>query len=149
MLAVTRDDLRRVVGRYFNPNTRSVAIYRTAAPKPDPALVLATPTIVDDPALEGVADYKNDPTYKDLIARLPKKWQSHLNRRMVHLLEQTDPERIERIARTLAGGLSSQSFTEDQREMFQYVIDRMEERARNMRYEKWIKPEVKSDKESD
>ena len=149
MLAVSRDDLRRVVGHYFDPNTRSVAIYRTAAPKPDSVLVLDTPSVVDDPALEGVADYKNDPRYKDLIARLPKKWQSHLNRRMVHLLEQTDPERIERIARTLAGGLSSQPFTEDQREMFQYVIDRMEERARNMRYEKWIKPEVKSDKESD
>ena len=149
MLAVSRDDLRRVVGHYFDPNTRSVAIYRTAAPKPDSVLVLDTPTVVEDSALEGVADYKNDPRYKDLIARLPKKWQSHLNRRMVHLLEQTDPERIERIARTLAGGLSSQSFTEDQREMFQYVIDRMEERARNMRYEKWIKPEVKSDKESD
>ena len=149
MLAVSRDDLRRVLGHYFDPNTRSVAIYRTAAPKPDSVLVLDTPSVVDDPALEGVADYKNDPRYKDLIARLPKKWQSHLNRRMVHLLKQTDPERIERIARTLAGGLSSQSFTEDQREMFQYVIDRMEERARNMRYEKWIKPEVKSDKESD
>ncbi len=152
MMAVTADDVQRVAQAYLDPDTRTVAIYRTKQAKP----AAATATMTQPPASEGhVAaggeqnpsggeSFESDPAYKELAAKLPKKWRVHLKRRMKQLQTLTDPEDIDYRADVLEAGLDSPRMTPRLRSMFEYVIKKMRERSRELRLQRWLREQEKN-----
>ncbi|UCC29592.1 MAG: insulinase family protein [Phycisphaerales bacterium] len=101
MLKVTADDVRRVVKDYFDPKTRTVAIYRTKG---------GAPTEGEDPELAAILE-KLSPQQRDRTKAMIKR-----------IRESTDLDRLKPMLQMMEQGASSDQIPEEQKMMFEYVL---------------------------
>ncbi len=98
---MTADDVRRVVKDYFDPKTRTVAIYRTKE---------GAPTEGEDPELAAILE-KLSPQQRDRTKAMIKR-----------IRESTDLDRLRPMLQMMEQGASSDQVPEEQKMMFEYVL---------------------------
>ena len=107
-LAVTIDDIRRVLTEYFDPQTRTVAIYRTK---------------------EGTPTEEVDPELAALLAELPPEAAPRIKGMIKQLQESEDmkplQQRLQMMEQAAAGG----QVPDEQRPLFDYMIKVIEIRV--------------------
>lgn len=103
MLKVTADDVRRVVAKYFDPKTRTVAIYRT---KPDEAGVSRREDAELKAALANVAPERRDQT-KAMVKQIRSS---------------TDRDRLESMMSMMEQSGESGQVPEDQMAIYEYMV---------------------------
>ena len=107
-LAVTIDDIRRVLTEYFDPQTRTVAIYRTK---------------------EGTPTEEVDPELAALLAELPPEAAPRIKGMIKQLQESEDMKslqlRLQMMEQAAAGG----QVPDEQRPLFDYMIKVIEIRV--------------------
>jgi predicted Zn-dependent peptidase len=107
MLEVTADDVRRVVAEYFDPKTRTVAIYRTKE---------GTPT-------------KEDPELAALLANMPPEAVPQVKAMIQQIKKANDLSMLQKQLQMMEQGLSSGQIPEERKAMMEYVIKTMTARA--------------------
>ncbi len=100
MLAVAADDVRRVVKEYFDPKTRTVAIYRT---KP------GTPGGVD-PELEAV------------LASVPAEAHEQIKGMVKQVRQSDDANRLRMMSTMMEQGLAEGQVPQEQRPISEYML---------------------------
>lgn len=112
MLAVTAEDVKRVVKQYFDPTTRTVAIYKT---KPGGA------TKSEDPELDAV------------LANIPPDQHERTRGMIKHIKGSTDLVRLEGMMTMMEQGAASGEIPEGQKAMFEYMIKVLRSRVAELR----------------
>lgn len=107
MLAVTADDVKRVATQYFDPKTRTVAIYRTKAGA-------------------GAAE---DPELEALLADVPAEARDQVRGAIKRIATADDAERLKTQIDRMEQGLASGQVPEDRAKMFEFMIKAMKKRA--------------------
>jgi len=100
MLQVTADDVRRVVKKYFDPKTRTVAIYRTK---------------------EG-APTDMDPELAALLADVPQDQHEQVKMMIDQIKQATDPDRLRQRVERMEQMAGSDQAPEEQKAMFEYMV---------------------------
>lgn len=100
MLAVTADDVRRVVKEYLDPKIRTVAIYRTK---------------------EGTTS-DADPELEALLASLPAEAAPQIKGAIKQIKEATDLGQLRMQVQGMEQGLASGQIPEERKAMFEYVL---------------------------
>lgn len=141
MLAVTADDVRRVVQAYLKPKTRTVAIYTTLQRQ---AAVDETSASADqgrvsppssDQAEAAAEEVPEDPELTAIMATLPRKFQKELEVRLIQLESMDDLLQIDVMASVFEDGLENSRIKDPDRiRLFEYVISRMRERQFMLRH---------------
>ena len=108
MLKVTADDVRQVVKDYFDPKTRTVAIYRTK---------VGAPSEGEDPELAAILE-KLSPQQRDRTKAM-----------ITRIRESTDLDRLKPMLQIMEQGASSDQIPEEQKMMFEYVLKVLSARA--------------------
>lgn len=106
-LAVTKADLHRVLETYFDPKTRTVAIYRTKA---------TTTSRSENPELAA------------LLATVPADQQERTRGMLKRIEGSDDPDRLRKMQEMMEQGLSSGQMPEEQRPMAEYIVKQLEVR---------------------
>ena len=119
MLAVTADDVRRVIKDYFDPKTRTVAIYRTK---------------------EGTEAAATDPKLDAVLAALSPEQQEQTKAMIKRIKESDDIDSLKRMQEMMGHGASSDRVPEGQKAVFRYMLNVLEARIAELET---------SDKESD
>ncbi len=101
MLAVTADEVRRVVKKYFDPKTRTVAIYRT---KEDASKA------VEDPELEAA------------LANLPPGQRERTVQMVKRIKELNDVNHLRPMLEMMEQGASSDQLPEEQKAVYEYML---------------------------
>lgn len=112
MLKVEAGDVRRVVKKYFDPKTRTVAIYTTKK--------VETP---DKEAADVV-----DTELEMLLEILPQEAQKRLETMLEEIERNGDPMDLEKRAAIIRARLSKHDLPETQQVMVKYILVRMMER---------------------
>ncbi len=99
MLAVTADDVRRVVKKYFDPKTRTVAIYRTKEGAPSA-----------DSELEAV------------LADMPAEAQAHIKKTIERIRQAEDPNQLRSRLEMMEQMLGSGQDPEEQKPVLEYMV---------------------------
>ena len=93
MLQVTADDVRRMVKAYFDPKTRTVAIYRTKAG----------------------GSKEEDPDLAAALANLPAEMQGAIKMQLTKIKESTDLEKLQTVIQRMEQAMSSGQVPEEQK----------------------------------
>ena len=101
MLAVTADDVRRVVNEYFDPKTRTVSIYRT----------------------KGGTATERDPELEAVLATVPPERLEQTRAMMKRITESNDVNRLSSMLKMMEQGLSEGQIPDDQRPAFEYMLN--------------------------
>jgi len=107
MLQVTADDVRRMVKTYFDPKTRTVAIYRTKA--------------------GGTKD--QDPELAAALASLPAEDQGQIKMRLSKIKESTDLEKLRTGIQQMEQLVSSGQVPEDKKVVMNLMLKAIKSRA--------------------
>ncbi len=100
MLKVTAADVRRVVKKYFDPKTRTVAIYRTK---------------------EGTTR-REDPELASLLANVPPEHRDRARGMVKRFNESTDLTKLKSMIPMMEQGVSSDQVSEQQRKLFETML---------------------------
>jgi hypothetical protein len=119
MLAVTADDVRRVVKDYFDPKTRTLAIYRTK---------------------EGASVAPQDPELEAALAGLSPEQKEQTMAMIKRIKESDDIDTLNRMHAMMGRGASSDRVPDDQKAVFRHMLNILEARIAELEA---------SDKESD
>lgn len=107
MLQVTADDVRRMVKTYFDPKTRTVAIYRTKS--------------------GGTKD--EDPELGAVLASLPAEAQSLAKAQLSAIKVSTDAAKLQQRIQQMEQMLGSAPIPEEQKGMIQFMMKAMKSRV--------------------
>ena len=113
VLRVTADDVRRVVKKYFDPKTRTVAVYRTKE--------------VED-TIEEEEEEPEDPELAAVLAPLKPKVQENV-KSMLDRIEQLNARELETWAALMIAAMDARRIPEAQKPAIEYVVRKMRERA--------------------
>lgn len=106
MLQVTADDVRRMVKAYFDPKTRTVAIYRTKS--------------------GGSKD--EDPELTAALAGMPAEMQGAMKMQLSQIKESNDLERLQNGIQRMEQAVSSGQVQEDQKGLMNVMMKAMKSR---------------------
>jgi predicted Zn-dependent peptidase len=106
MLKVTPDDIHRVVNKYFDPRTRTVAIYKTKAS----------------------ATKETDPELDTVLSSLPPEAQQQAKAAIKRIAESEDLEKLRQGLQMMEQGLSSEQLPEQQKAMLNVMMKAMKSR---------------------
>ncbi len=148
MLAVTPDEIRRVLKKYFDPKTRTVAVYRTKEKRPDSAPV-KLPTIAtasNDTAGKSTVNLdppiEKDPEVAALLAKLEPKWQRTLIKRLEEI-PTMDFRTVSARAAIMRAALDERELPPEQSEMFEYIYRRLLEHRLALEHKGQVQPAEK------
>lgn len=112
MLAVDADEVRRAVNKYFDPATRTVAIYRTKAPDAD-------------------AEEKSeeDAELTALLANLPEEAGVHMAATIERINSSEDIDRLRRMRDSMGARMPSEDDPEAQAAFGRYMLKQIEKRV--------------------
>jgi len=109
MLAVTADDVKAVVAKYFDPNTRTVAIYRTK---------------------KGTAEEQPvDPELAELLKDVPPQAQPQIKAMLRKIQESTNAQELQGQITMMESALDGGQIPEDRQPMLKYFVKRMKARV--------------------
>jgi len=111
MLQVTADDVRRVVSKYLDPKTRTVAIYRT----------------------KKGAVRAEDPDVTALLADLPPEQVERTKAMIAQFKESTDLGRLESMLAMMQQGMASDQIPDEQRALYEYMVKVIEARVAELK----------------
>ncbi|MGB2985822.1 MAG: pitrilysin family protein [Phycisphaerae bacterium] len=101
MLKVAAADVRRVVRKYFDPTTRTVAVYRT----------------------KQLHTEKEDPELEELLATLPPQIAKRVKQKIKEINE-LDYDDLAPRAAIMAGVLQTRNVTEEQKRVYEFILKR-------------------------
>lgn len=107
MLAVTADDVKRVVREYLVPETRTVAIYHT----------------------KGGTTLASDPELESLLADLPAGARDQIRGAVKRIASSKDLKKLKMQIGQMQQGLASGQIPEQQAKMFRFMLNAMKKRA--------------------
>ncbi len=107
MMQVTADDVRRMVKTYFDPKTRTVAIYRTKAG----------------------ATKDEDPELAAALASVPPEAQGMVKSQLTKIKESTDLEKLQSGVQRLEQAISSGQIPEEQKGVMNVMMKAMKSRV--------------------
>ena len=110
MLAVTADDVRRVVNEYFDPKTRTVSIYRT----------------------KGGTVAERDPELEAVLATVPPERLEQTRAMMKRITESNDVNRLSSMLKMMEQGLSEGQIPDDQKPAFEYMLNILRARVADL-----------------
>ncbi len=110
MLQVTADEVRRVVNKYFDHETRSVAVFRT----------------------KGGAT-SDDPELAAILAELPEERKSQFKAMAERIDRMTDPQQLETTIAQLSQGIASDLMPEEQKAPLAFMLKRMKARLSELK----------------
>lgn len=110
MLQITPDDVRRVVTKYLDPKTRTVAIYRTKQSES------AEPATGEDPELAQV------------LASIPPEAHAQIKAGFKRIKESTDLEKLKKQAERMDGMLSSGQVPAEQSGLMNLMLKNLKNR---------------------
>ncbi len=109
MLAITADDVKRVAAEYFDPKTKTVAIYHTKAS-------------------EGTAE-QADPELEAMLADMPEEAHGQIRGAIKRIVSSKDLQKLEMQIKVMEDALASGQVPEQQAKMFEYMLNAMKKRA--------------------
>ena len=107
MLQVTADDVRRMVKNYFDPKTRTVAIYRTK------------PGVKKD----------EDPELAVALSSMPEETHSQIKMQLTKIKESTDLEKLQTGMERMDQALASGQVPEDQKRLMALMLKTIKSRV--------------------
>lgn len=109
MLAVTADDVKAVLAKYFDPKTRTVAIYRTK---------------------KGTAEEEPmDPELAELLKDVPAQAHPQIKAMLRRIKESSNAQELQGQITMMEGALDGGQIPEDRQPMLRYFVKRMKTRV--------------------
>lgn len=124
MLEINADDVRNVVKKYFDPKTRTVAIYRTKKKESQELTQTKDPEHGSDQNQEVKALSGLD----HILLKVPEQNRGMTKMMIQRLAKLDDMDRLMQMKKMFVNGLANGRITEDRREVAEYMIEVVQKR---------------------